>query len=109
MGLLTELIKESLEGKLSEQMRASLEAEDNRLNEANNQKGDYWVLNKAPVSNRKMLKLAQMGGVKYNGEWWFVSARRVSKESADEIYSNVKNDPNFVLVKTNDIQIFNGN
>lgn len=34
MSTLTELIKESLEGKLTDQIRASLEAEDNDMNEA---------------------------------------------------------------------------
>lgn len=34
MQTLTELIKESLEGKLSDQIRASLETEDNDMNEA---------------------------------------------------------------------------
>lgn len=34
MGLLTELIKESLEGKLSYQIQASLEADGNEMNEA---------------------------------------------------------------------------
>lgn len=39
---LTELIKESLEGKLSEQMRASLEADGNEMNEATVNPRNYY-------------------------------------------------------------------
>lgn len=36
MPTLTDLIKESLEGKLSDQIRTSLETEDNEMNESKN-------------------------------------------------------------------------
>lgn len=40
MSTLTELIKESLEGKLTDQIRASLEAEDGADNSDDNKSGE---------------------------------------------------------------------
>lgn len=40
MPTLTELIKESLEGKLTDQIRASLESEDGTDNSADNESGE---------------------------------------------------------------------
>lgn len=79
------------------------------FNEARQPTGDYWILNKSGMEKKSMLKLAQMAGVKYKGQWWLISYRRCSKEEALKGFEDVKNDPNFALVTTKDIENLNGN
>ena len=78
------------------------------LNERISPEGDYWILNKSGLDRPKMRKLAQSSGVTYNNEWWLVSGCRLIKKEADEMYAAVKDNPNFALVTTKDIQILNG-
>lgn len=71
------------------------------LNETlHNYTGTYFLLNKSGIAgNKKLEKLAKNGGVKWKGEYWFVSAAGLSKADAEELKSadHMNNDDNFAV------------
>lgn len=71
-----------------------------KINEAlRDYTGTYFLLNKSGIANnKKYQKLAKTGGVKWNGEYWFVSAAGLSKVDAEQLKDERhKNDDNFAV------------
>ena len=56
--------------------------------------GDFFLLNKSGIKgNKKLEKIAKQGGVKYKGEWWFVSIGNCFGGTTEEVCKNTKNEP----------------
>ena len=65
-----------------------------QVNEEELPKGDFFLLNKSGIKeNKKLEKLAKQGGVKYKGEWWFVSIGSCFGGTTEEVCNNAKNEP----------------
>ena len=78
-----------------------------------NESKDTWLIlnNSAIKGNKSYEKLAKQAGVKYNDEWWFVSAGFDDESKATEEIEKVKADYDksnkefpFALCKVSDLQ-----
>ena len=82
-----------------------------QVNEEKLPEGDWFLLNKSGIKeNKKLEKLAKTAGVKYKGEWWFVSIGNcfggTTKEICDEhkAQDHIKNNPDFEVANCNDFE-----